>query len=168
VRSWNSSNAARRACLVLGVLVAVFGVAQLVAIAVLSTLASAWANALAAEGLRGVPGAQGPFELLLRLGLAWQVLLIVPIIVGAGGILVCTLRRPLPGQVVVIIGTASAVAAAVPRIDVGGPNMLSLWQMTYPGGGITAVPFCVALAILALSARSRDSRSVAPRSVAST
>jgi hypothetical protein len=168
VHRWNSANTARRACLILGALVAVFGVAQLIAIAVWSTLASAWANAIAAEGLPGaLPGAHAPFELFLRLGLAWQVLLIVPIIVGVGGILVYGLGRPLIGQVVVILGTAAAAIAAIPRIDLGSPNTLSLWQMAYPVEGITAVPFCLALVVFALSARSRDSSSVATRSAPS-
>jgi hypothetical protein len=139
-----------------------FGAAQLAAVAVLSGLDSAWANAVAAEGLPGAPpGNQPPFELLLRLGLAWQALLITPIIVGAGGVLVYWLRRPLIGQVVVVAGAACAVAAAIPRIDFGGTNMLSLQQMSYPGGGITAVPFCVALAVFAITARHEDSRNVA-------
>jgi hypothetical protein len=146
---------------VLGALIALFGVAQLAAIAVLSALFSSWANAVAAEGLPGAPpGDQQPFELLLRLGPAWQTLLITPIIVGAGGVLVFRLRRPLIGQVVVVAGTACAVAAAIPRIDFGGTNMLSLQQMAYPGGGITPVPFCLALLVLAIKARRDDSRSL--------
>jgi hypothetical protein len=129
--------------------------------AVLSALVSAWANAVAAEGLPGaLPGDQLPFELVLRLGLAWQALLITPIIVGAGGVLVYWLPRPLIGQVVVVAGTACAVAAAIPRIDFGGTNMLSLRQMAYPLGGITAVPFCVALMVFAITARPEDSRNV--------
>lgn len=129
--------------------------------AVLSALVSAWANAVAAEGLPGaLPGDQPPFELVLRLGLAWQALLITPIIVGAGGVLVYWLRRPLIGQVVVVAGTACAVAAAIPRIDFGGTNMLSVRQMAYPLGGITAVPFCVALMVFAITDRHEDSRNV--------
>src|SRR5579863_7101565 len=154
MRNWREADPPRRVCLVLGGLIALFGVAQLAAIAVVSVLASAWANALAAEGLPGALSAhQSPGELLLRLGLAWQTLLITPIIVGAGGILVYRLRRPLIGQVLVVAGSACAVAAAIPRIDFGGANMLSLQQMAYPGGGITAVPFCIALAVFAISAR---------------
>jgi hypothetical protein len=162
VRKGKSAHAARRACLVLGALIAVFGAAQLAAMAALSSLYSAWANAVAAEGLPGaLPGNEPPFELLLRLGLAWQALVITPIIVGAGGVLVYWLRRPLIGQVMVVAGTACAVAAAIPRIDFGGTNMLSLQQMADPLGGITAVPFCVALVVFAITARDDDSRSVA-------
>jgi hypothetical protein len=146
---------------VLGGLIALFGVAQLAAIAVLSALYAAWANAVAAEGPPGAPpGHQPSVELLLRLGLAWQTLLITPIIVGAGGILVYRLRRPLIGQVVVVAGTACAVAAAIPRIDFGSSNMLSLQQMAYPGGGITAVPFCIALLVFAITTRHAGSSSL--------
>jgi hypothetical protein len=151
----------RRVCLVVGALIAVFGAAQLIALAVLSTLLSAWANAVAAEDLpSGLTGDLPPFELLLRLGLAWQVLLIAPIVVGVGGILVYTLRHPLIGQCVVVAGTACAVVASIPRIDFGSPDMLSVQQMIYPGGGITAVPFCVALVAFSIAARREDSRGV--------
>jgi hypothetical protein len=168
VRSLREADPSRRACLVLGGLIALFGVAQLAAIAVLSALYAAWAKAVASEGLPGAPhGQQPPVELLLRLGLAWQTLLITPIIVGAGGILVYRLRRPLIGQVVVVAGTACAVAAAIPRIDFGGSNMLSLQQMAYPVGGIAAVPFCLALAVVAITAgRGNSLKSVDARSPA--
>jgi hypothetical protein len=128
---------------------------------VLSALDSAWVNALLAEGSPGAaPGDQQPFELLLRLGLAWQTLLITPIVVGAGGALVYWLRRPLIGQVVVVAGTACAVAAAIPRIDFGSTKMLRLQQMAYPGGGITAVPFCIALLVFAITPRRAGSSSL--------
>ena len=70
MRRWNSVYTARRACLVLGALIAVFGAAQLVAVAVLSTLASAWANAIAAEGFPAHLPECTLFGLVLRLGLA--------------------------------------------------------------------------------------------------
>ena len=71
------------------------------------------------------------------------------------------LQRPLIGQIVVVGGAACAVVASIPRIDFGSPNMLSLQQMAYPVGGITAVPFCVALVVFAIAARQEPSRNVA-------
>lgn len=160
VPRWSSAQPSRRASLILGGVVAIFGIAQLAAMAVWSALGSAWSNA---SGL----GDQPPFELLLKLGLAWQALLITPIIVGIGGALVSWLRRPLIGQALVVVGTACALAAAIPRIGIGRPNMLSLQQMVFPGGGMTAVPLCLALSLVAITVRDRQPGNVSAPSESS-
>jgi hypothetical protein len=113
VSKWQAADLPRRVCLVLGMTLTAFGVAQFAAMAVLSVLAATWANGAAAHGLPGAPpGGEPPFAFLMRLGLAWQVLLVAPIVMGVGGIFVFNLTRPLAGQLVVALGAVSSAPAA--------------------------------------------------------
>ena len=55
----------------------------------------------------------------------------------------------------------SSAPAAIVRIDFGGVNMLSLHGVVYVLKGITAVPFCLGLAVAALRVRRNDTPDVA-------
>jgi hypothetical protein len=165
---WRAVDPPRRVCLVLGAAIAAFGVVQIGALIVWSTVASVWLNSMLASG--SVTGAglshQGPLAILLRFPLSTQTLWVSPVVAGLAGVLVYRMRSPRTGQVIVALATVCMVAAALTRVAIGGVNAPTMRELVSPltDSTITALPFCIVLGLVSM----RVSKLTAPRAPGSS
>jgi hypothetical protein len=161
VHRWSTADTPRRACFLLGAAIGVFGVIQIAAMIAWSAIASLWVNSMVAQGPPYSSGLtnQGPLSVFFRFALSTEILWIMPVVVGVGGIMVYRIRSPRPGQIVVTMATLILLVAAIARIDIGGVNTPTLGALASPFSvdTLTALPFCAALAVISTRARAHSS-----------
>jgi hypothetical protein len=150
MRHWRESAFIRWTCLFLGLAVVLGALAQLGAFVVVGYLGALFHDGSVADGSLGRNATPvGGLDFVFRLGPAWQLLLLAPIIAGLGGLLVYWPQRRLIGKAVVGLSTAAALVGAIVVQSEGygifGPQLiLSLWS------GTILLPFCVALFVIAM------------------
>jgi hypothetical protein len=156
---WEQAGTPRRVCAVMGAVIAVLGFAQLGLTIALFTFLAAYLQLYDQEaGTCCHVATRSGLGYLLTPPLAVKALWILPIVIGAGGILVYRLRAPIFGQAVVGAATACLLVATLVTMDIGSVNAPSVQTLISPvsAESVVLVPFCVALAVVAALVRRRD------------